>query len=292
MVDLGLFKVFLRELIGVRNLNRSLNPLSSISLERQIHAMDNGGNADGRAAAGYLFHSLQICRTIQGCKKIVDLGCGTGVQLFHVARLNPRLQFIGVDISKAMLNAAAGYAKANSIENVEFLTDDFTDLRSIGSSSIDGVISTMSMHHLSDTDELSRCFSEISRIVRPDGAIYIEDFGRLKCENSVNYFVSRGAMGKRDSFSDLYGASMRAAFLVDELRLSAGSILPRHVRVFTTFPIPFLVVAKTPGADLTASQSRMIAEHLNSLDASQRRDYKDLALAFRLGGLETQFPVE
>lgn len=291
MPDLDLLKMFLRELVGVRSLSRSLHPLSSISVEARIDAMGHGGSAKGRTAAGYLFHSTQICRTIQGCRTIVDLGCGIGVQLFQVAQLNPQVQFIGVDKSPAMLDAAVCYAEANSIENVGFLSDDFTDLRSIRSASVDGVISTMSLHHLSDTGELSRCFSEISRILRPGGATYIEDFGRLKCERSVDYFVSRGALGKRDRFSELYEASMRAAFLAEELSAYAGSILPTRARVFSTFPIPFLVVVKTPGSDLTAIQKQVLAEHLDTLGAPQRRDYQELALAFRLGGLAAEVPV-
>jgi len=291
MPDLGLLKLFLRELFRARSLSRSLQPLSDISVEAQIDAMGHGGSAEGRTAAGYLFHSAQICSTIQGCETIVDLGCGTGVQLIQVAQINPQTQFIGVDRSPAMLDAAVCYAEANSIENVSFLADDLTDLRSIRSASVDGVISTMSLHHLPGTSELSSCFSEISRILRPAGAIYIEDFGRLKCEGSVDYFVSRDALGKRDSFSQLYEASMRAAFLAEELRTYAGSMLPTRTRVFSTFPIPFLVVLKTPGADLTASQKRALAEHLDTLGAPQRRDYQELALAFRLGGLAAETPV-
>jgi ubiquinone/menaquinone biosynthesis C-methylase UbiE len=290
MPELALLKMFLRELMGVRSLNRSLHQISNMSVERQIDVMEHGGGAEGRTAAGYLFHSAHICRTIQGCNTVVDLGCGTGVQLLQVAQLNKEVQFIGVDKSKTMLDAAARSAVANQVENVDFLSEDFLDLRSVESASVDGVISTMTLHHLANVGELTRCFSEISRILRPGGVVYIEDFGRLKCESSVKYFVSRGDMGKPDGFSELYGASMRAAFLAEELRAIAGSVLPISVRVFNTFPIPFLVVAKTPDVGLAAGQKQKLAAGLNALDSLRRRDYQELALAFRLGGLSDGIP--
>ena len=290
MPDFGLLKVFLRELLGIRSLDRSLRLISNMSAEGQVHAMEHGGDVKGRTAAGYLFHAAHICRTIQGCNTVIDLGCGTGVQLIQVAQLNPQVQFIGVDHSRAMLDAAARYSAANAVENVEFLLDNIEDLRSVDSASVDGVISTMTLHHLVDIGGLTRCFSEISRILKPNGVVYIEDFGRLKCESSVKYFVGRGDQGDQDGFLELYEASMRAAFMAEELRTIAGSMLPTDVQIYKTFPIPFLVVVKTPGIELTDGQEQKLGHGLASLNSLQRQDYRDLALAFRLGGLSDGIP--
>jgi SAM-dependent methyltransferase len=285
VTDLGLLRVFLREILGIRTLERSHHDIAKISAERWVEAMENGGAISGRSAAGYLFHSAQICRTIQGCRTVVDLGCGTGVQLLQVAKLNPDVDFIGVDRSLVMLREAAKKAAANAVKNVSFLFSDITELKAIASASVDGVLSTMTLHHIAGLGEVSLCFREISRILKPGGSVYIEDFGRMKSERSLKYFVSRGNSGDADSFSELYGASMRAAFAANELRTLAKASLPIDVRVFNTRPVPFLVVAKTPAHQCSPDQQRQLAAWFSRLEPTRKGDYRDLALAFRLGGL-------
>ena len=37
--------------------------------------------------------------------KIIDLGCGTGLELEHYFRLNPSAKITGIDLTDSMLNA-------------------------------------------------------------------------------------------------------------------------------------------------------------------------------------------
>lgn len=61
----------------------------------------------------------EILRTIdaQGARYVLDLGCGTGDFLIHLARLNPYLKAIGVDISEEAIATAKVNAKTFSLEN-------------------------------------------------------------------------------------------------------------------------------------------------------------------------------
>jgi SAM-dependent methyltransferase len=217
-----------------------------LSVDTLITAMTTGGRADGRTAAGYLFHSAQICTAIAGCGTVVDLGCGTGEQLLQVAELNPATRFVGVDRSQSMLDVAAARARERQLDNVEFLRAELADLRDLQTASVDAVVSTMTLHHLPDTGAAAACLDEMRRILRPGGAVYIEDFGRLRSAKSIDYFVLRSDAGAPDAFSSLYRASLHAAFAAAELRDLAAAHLPEEVRFPRTVPIPFLIVLATP----------------------------------------------
>src|SRR5690606_28242381 len=112
--------------------------------------------------------------------EVVDLGCGPATQLVQIAELNPEVSFHGVDLSETMLQRAADYAKERGVGNVRFSHGDITRLDQLGDRSVDGVMSTMVLHHLPTLDHLRKCFKEVARILKPGGAVYLTDFGRLK----------------------------------------------------------------------------------------------------------------
>jgi len=63
-----------------------------------------------------------------GCQ-VLDLGCGTGLELEEYFALNPTAQVTGVDLSAAMLRALEGkfpgeYAGAGSVESLHHLTQE------------------------------------------------------------------------------------------------------------------------------------------------------------------------
>ena len=78
-------------------------------------------------------------------------------------------------------------------ENVKLRHGDITDLRAFANDSIDVVLSTMALHHLPDVLALKRTYSEVARILKPDGGIYMMDFGHLKSSRSIDYFAHQYA---------------------------------------------------------------------------------------------------
>jgi len=62
--------------------------------------------------------------------------------------------------------------RIRSVKNVDFLRGDITRLERIDDRSMDGVINTIALHHLPAFGDLSACCREISRVLRPGGALY------------------------------------------------------------------------------------------------------------------------
>ena len=195
-----------REALGRRQQPRGLPPGERLDDAQTLTAMRGDGSADGRTAAGYLYHSARLTQVLAGRQRCVDLGCGSGVQLLQVAALNPTVSFIGVDRSPLLLAAARADAARLGLANVSLVEDDLTRLASFGDASVDAVIGTMSLHCLPDRAALRACLQHMARIGTPDMAVYLEDFARLKSPRSIDYFLSRHAPVRPDAFAALYGA--------------------------------------------------------------------------------------
>ncbi len=176
MPRFGTRPVILHEALGQRTLPREPEPDLVMGDADQVAAYTEAGRIDGVMSAAYLFHSARISQVIRGVPA-AD-GCGSPVQLAQVAELNPDTSFLGVDLSDEMLSKARQHIDALGVKNVEFLRADMTDLREIADGSADGVVSTMALHHLPMHAHLERCLSEIRRIRKQDGALYLVDFGR------------------------------------------------------------------------------------------------------------------
>ncbi|MEQ8663550.1 MAG: methyltransferase domain-containing protein [Gammaproteobacteria bacterium] len=281
--QLALASMFLREILARDVAPRAPGPTARLGARGIRAAMDDGGAVDGRTAAGYLFHSARISRTIAGARHCVDFGCGSAVQLLQVAALNPHIHFTGVDREPVLLERAAARAAALGIINVSWLCDDITAPRALARADFDAVISTMTLHDLPDRAALDACLRLMHDIVGDAGAVYIEDFGRLKTTRSMDYFVALNAPPEPDAFSALYRTSLGAAFTRAELAQAARA-LP-GTRCHATFIVPFLVVIKTPDRALAPTTRDALRALRDGLLSWQRRDLDELAQFFALGGL-------
>ena len=285
MAHLGLVPVICREVMGARRFPREPEPTLVMDDPEQVKAYAEAGRVDGLMAAAYLFHTARISQVIQGCREVVDLGCGPAVQLSQVAALNPGIHFTGVDLSRSMLDSGRAHLAERKIGNVTLAEGDITHLERLPSASVDGVISTLALHHLPSLAHLEACFGEIARILRPGGAVYIADFGRLKSLKSVLFFAYMNAQHQPHIFSLDYERSLRAAFMLDELRAAADRLLPDAVRVYSTFLAPLLVVAQTPVRPLPSHVKARFENMRSALLRRYRTDLDELRQFFRLGGM-------
>jgi ubiquinone/menaquinone biosynthesis C-methylase UbiE len=287
MPRLSLLPTILRESLGTGTRPREPEPDLVMDDAEQVAAYAEAGRIDGVMAAAYLFHSAHASDVIRGCERVVDLGCGPATQLAQIAELNPQSRFLGVDLSDEMLETARRHVSDKGLANVELRRGDITSLEFLPDHSADAVISTMVLHHLPTRDHLRRCFREIGRILRPGGALYITDFGRLKSLKSVITFAYMNAAHQPHIFSLDYERSLRAAFLVDDFRALAREELPREANVYATFLIPILTVIRTPAAGLDETLRARLKALRRGLRGRYRADLDDMRLFFRLGGLPT-----
>lgn len=287
MPSLPVLKTLARELVSRERSPRRTEPDLVMDDPEKVAAYTRAGREDGVMAPVYLFHCAQVCEVIRPGDTVVDLGCGPATQLAMVARLNPDVRFVGVDLSEEMLERARAYGAEQGLGNVAFQQADVTDLGFLGDASVDAVFSTVALHHLPDVDHLERTFAEVARVLRPGGGLYLVDFGHLKSEKSIEYFAYQYSDRQPDLFTLDYLYSLRAAFPLADFQRLTDRHLAGRARVYSTFLMPFMVVVKSPprAGEVPQGVRAGLAALREALPSYHRTDLQDLRTFFRLGGL-------
>lgn len=287
MPSLPVLKTLARELVSRERSPRRTEPDLVMDDPEKVAAYTRAGREDGVMAPVYLFHCAQVCEVIRPGDTVVDLGCGPATQLAMVARLNPDVRFVGVDLSEEMLERARAYGAEQGLGNVAFQQADVTDLGFLGDASVDAVFSTVALHHLPDVDHLERTFAEVARVLRPGGGLYLVDFGHLKSEKSIEYFAYQYSDRQPELFTLDYLYSLRAAFPLADFQRLTDRHLAGRARVYSTFLMPFMVVVKSPprAGEVPQGVRAGLAALRAALPSYHRTDLQDLRTFFRLGGL-------
>lgn len=280
-----LVKTILRETFTRQRSPRVPEPDLVMDDPASVAAYVEAGREHAVMAPVYLFHGANICEVIKPGDTVLDLACGPANQLAMVARLNPDIQFIGLDLSLPMLEQARELITRQGLSNVSFRHGDITNLEMFGDQSIDAVVSTMALHHLPDVAALGKMYAEVARILKPDGGIYMVDFGHLKSARSIDYFANQYADRQPALFTLDYYNSLHAAFYIDDFRQAARPLLQR-AELYSTIALPFMVALKSArrrGAD--PALAAKLAAMKQALPSWHHADIADLIRHFRLGGL-------
>jgi ubiquinone/menaquinone biosynthesis C-methylase UbiE len=107
--------------------------------------------------------------------RLVDIGCGPGYLLGVIGRRFRRLQLMGIDISKTMVEAAhRSLAHKGLGSRVAFREGDIERLP-LQDDSVDFIVSTFSLHHWGNPLEALR---EVHRVLKPKGQFLLFDLRR------------------------------------------------------------------------------------------------------------------
>lgn len=288
MARLPVLRILLREICTRERAQRVPEPLLMDSAD-QVAAYAGAGREAGSLAPLYLFHSSQVSEVICPGDIVVDLACGPANQLAQIARLNPRVHFIGVDFSETMVAEARRSLAEQQITNVEIRWGDITRLSYFADHSVDAVISMLAFHHLQDLSALVTAFREAARILKPGGGVYFADLGHLRSETSIHEFAGQYTDQQPEIFTLDYLNSLRAAFPLSAFQ-SAVREFAEPVSLFSTFVVPYLIVMKSRARrQYDDTLLRRIREMKRLLPDHQRRDLDNLRRFFRLGGLASPY---
>lgn len=282
---LGLMKTLMRETFARRRFLRQPEPMVMDGAEQVTAYADSGRREDGVMAVSSLFHAAHATLVIQGCARVIDLGCGPATQLVPIALLNPETHFVGVELAANMIDSAHDLLRASKVQNVEIVHGDITDLNGFADKSADGVVSTMTLHHLPSVEHLRACFKQIQRVLKPQGGFYLADFGRLKSPESVHFFAHMHESSLPSEVVQDYEYSLRAAFSVEEYQQLAQEELVREAGLYQTFLAPFMVIIKSADRPIDLQLRSHLRSRRERLSPQFQRDLDDLRRFFRLGGL-------
>ena len=147
---------------------------------------------------------------------VLDLGCGAGVDLL-VSRLlvGESGKVYGVDITPKMVEIASAHAKLANFTNIEILQSSFDSI-ALEDESIDVVISNGAINLTSCKESV---FSEIYRLLKPNGKIYFADMIDISDPSgeccSVEQSSSCNTNNGEEDWANCVAGTMRESELIE-----------------------------------------------------------------------------
>lgn len=134
-----------------------------------------------------------------GARALLDLGCGTGLELAPIFARQPDIAVTGIDLTRAMLDALAAKYQGRSLTLIQgsYFDVDF------GEAAFDVALSFETLHHFTH-DEKRGLYRRVHRALRP-GGVYIEaDYMAATQDEEDAAFAEwdalLAAMGRPDGF--------------------------------------------------------------------------------------------
>lgn len=115
-------------------------------------------------------------------KKVLEIGCGNGVQAKYILSEYSPASMTAIDLNPTNIEIARTEAEKRGIKNIKFQIDDAQKLTTIDNKSVDYIISIESAFHYPDKASFLR---EIFRVLKPGGAFLIADILTVPRKNTA-----------------------------------------------------------------------------------------------------------
>jgi len=128
---------------------------------------------------------------------LLDLGCGTGLELDEIFKIKPTIKVTGIDLTKAMLDKLK---QKHPDKNLTLINDSYFDWE-FGTNNYDVAISFQTMHHFSHSDKI-KLYTKIYKSLKTNGK-YIEcDYMVLEQKDEDFYYAKNERLRKEQNIPD------------------------------------------------------------------------------------------
>ncbi len=143
----------------------------------------------------YRFTAEQLPKN-PGCT-VLDLGCGTGLELGEYFRLNPTAEVTGIDLSAEMLAELRRKFPENKLNLVKesYFDADF------GKNRFTAAVSVQSLHHFRSEDKL-KLYKKLRAALTEDGYFILTDYFAESEELEKEYFATLEKLKSEQNLPD------------------------------------------------------------------------------------------
>ncbi len=114
--------------------------------------------------------------------KILDLGCGTGLELEHYFKINPSAKISGIDLTESMLNALKNKFPE---KNLTLICGSYFDVP-FGENTFDAAISVESLHHFIKEEKIP-LYAKLCKALKVGGYFILTDYFALSDEDERTF---------------------------------------------------------------------------------------------------------
>ena len=143
----------------------------------------------------YPFTAKQL-PTTENCH-ILDLGCGTGLELEEYYPLNPSAKITGVDLSQGMLSALK---KKFADKDITLICGSYFDVH-FGMSLFDSAVSVESLHHFTKAEKVP-LYTKLRRALKDGGYFVLTDYFSLTDEEEQMHRQNLSELKAEQGISD------------------------------------------------------------------------------------------
>ena len=162
----------------------------------RIDGYDEHMKRNIEGASGFYAYTASLLPSADG-SRVLDLGCGTGLELEEYFTLNPGAAVTGIDLSEAMLNAL----KAKFPEkNLTLIRASYFDVPFV-SGAYDAAVSVESLHHFPAALKAS-LYGKLHAALAEKGVFVLTDYFAESEEMEKEYFENLAALKKEQGLPD------------------------------------------------------------------------------------------
>lgn len=128
---------------------------------------------------------------------ILDLGCGTGLEMEYYFPLNPSAEITGIDLSAGMLEALKLKLPDKKINLIcgSYFGVPF------GAELFDGAVSAESLHHFTKEEKIP-LYEKLCRALKPDAYFILTDYFSLSDEEELTHRQNLSALKAEQGITD------------------------------------------------------------------------------------------
>lgn len=173
----------------------------------------------------------------KGCK-ILDLGCGTGLELESYYSVCPSAKVIGIDLSQAMLSVLG---RKFTDKDITLIVGSYFDVP-LGKDVFDAAVSVESLHHFTKEEKIP-LYARVHASLKENGYFILTDYFSLSDDEETahrqNLIALKAAQGICDDEFYHYDTPLTVAHETEAL-LEAGF---SHVEVLNRWGVTYTLKA-------------------------------------------------
>ena len=162
----------------------------------RLEGYDEHMRANIEGASAFYAYTASLLPPDAGAR-VLDLGCGTGLELEEYFRLNPDAEVTGIDLSNAMLGTLKAKFPDRKLTSV---CGSYFDVP-LGENVFDAAVSVESLHHFT-AEKKAGLYGKLRAALKPSGAFVLTDYFAESEEMEKEYFQNLAWLKKQQGLGD------------------------------------------------------------------------------------------